>query len=199
MFEEERKLPHATCRSANWHLLALASPPRGSLFIFSPFPALPLKLVLMGTLWGGLLWVLKEGIPALFAPSLSFPLPSTAPTRSSSLSAQPAQRQRQPKHIHESLQSLKSENNVFFFKPVQIFFFFQAIHAGAIRGTFFKQAKFFPKKIFCNECFQAAVLVPALHLSEKLTRYIRLSIKRSAQHFPCIDPIRVCISMGKFP
>lgn len=119
MFEEERKLPHATCRSANWHLLALASPPRGSLFIFSPFPALPLKLVLMGTLWGGLLWVLKEGIPALFALSLSFPLPSTAPPRreGSSLSAQPAQRQRQPNHckfMNLSPIPKMRENNVFF-------------------------------------------------------------------------------------
>lgn len=69
-------------------------------------------------------------------------------------------------------------------------------------STFFSpttQAKFFPKKIFCNECFQAAVLVPALHLSEKFMRYLRLSIKLSAQHFPYIDPIRVCVNMEKFP
>lgn len=51
LFEQERKLPRAACRSVNWHLLALASLPRGSLFIFSRFPALPLKLVLMDSLF----------------------------------------------------------------------------------------------------------------------------------------------------
>lgn len=61
MFEQENKLPHAACRSVNWHLLALASLPRGSLFIFSRFPALPLKLVLMESLFSELFFFFFEG------------------------------------------------------------------------------------------------------------------------------------------
>lgn len=66
MFEQENKLPHAACRSVNWHLLALASLPRGSLFIFSRFPALPLKLVLMESLFSELFFFFLKGGGTLF-------------------------------------------------------------------------------------------------------------------------------------
>lgn len=77
-------------------------------------------------------------------------------------------------------------------------FFLQTIRAGPIRAGFFKlflshQEGQKPSKKNCIiEGFQAAMVMLALDLSEKLTKYIRPSIKLILQHFPYIDPMGIC-------
>lgn len=55
-----------------------------------------------------------------------------------------------------------------------------------------KRARNLPKKDCVIDGFQAVMVMLALDFSEKLTKYIRPSIKLRLQHFLYIDPTGIC-------